>query len=193
MKAAVSVRMMCSLFGVALVALSGACGEPLSEEAFPEPLADEVAAAMPALTSAELETLRQQMLTEVNKARAVRRTCGTQSYPAVPPLQRDSRLDAAAQGHSEDMAAKNYFSHTSLDGRSPFDRMEDAGYSFRAAAENIAAGNPDVARTMSQWLQSAGHCRNIMSAQYVHLGIGFGTNSAARYRYYWTQNFGKPL
>jgi uncharacterized protein YkwD len=194
MKAATTVRTMCKVMSVALLSLAGACGQPMDEEDFPEPVAaEDVSASTSALTSSELETLRQQMLLEVNKARAVRRTCGTTSYPAVPPLKRDPRLDTASQGHSADMAAKNYFSHTSLDGRSPFDRMADAGYDYRAAAENIAAGNPDVARTMTQWLNSPGHCKNIMSGKYVHIGIGFATNSSARYRHYWTQNFGAPL
>ncbi len=52
-------------------------------------------------------------------------------------LTADARL-AAAQGHSADMAAKGYFSHTSRDGRTPWDRIGATGYRFTSAAENIA-------------------------------------------------------
>jgi uncharacterized protein YkwD len=178
---------------VALAALLHACGEPFSEDDLPEPIAPEAAVSAEPLTSSELSQLRAQMLTAVNNARAKARTCGATTYPAVPALTRDSRLELAAQRHSADMASKNFFSHTGSDGSSPFDRMLDAGYNFRAAGENIAAGYPDVARTLDQWLKSEGHCKNIMNAKFVHLGVGFADNSASTYKYYWTQTLGAPL
>lgn len=182
------------------VATSSGCGSADDPELFPEPIAttpdltlDQTAAASSALTASDVDTLRAQILTEINKARAVARKCGTQSFKAAPPLRRNAKLDTAAQNHSVDMATKNYFSHNSLDGRSPFDRMTDAGYHFSAAAENIAAGNSTAAATVQQWISSPGHCANLMSATYVDTGIGYGRNDKATYRYYWTQTFGKPL
>ena len=50
----------------------------------------------------------------------------------------DERLFEAARGHSEDMAAQGYFSHTSLDGRSFSQRITDAGYIWNTCSENIA-------------------------------------------------------
>jgi uncharacterized protein YkwD len=90
------------------------------------------------------------------------------------------------------MAQSDCFSHYSQDGRSPFDRIAAAGYPYRAAAENIAAGHPDVARTMGQWLSSAGHCRNIMNPTYVHIGLGYAQDAGATYQNDWTQTFGTP-
>ena len=192
-----------SLFVVAGLALAATsfvagCGTADDPELFPEPVAvapaDEAPAALTsALTATDVETLRAQILTEINKARAVARTCGTTSYPAAPPLKRNTKLDTTAQAHSVDMANKNYFSHTSLDGRSPFDRITSTGYRWGAAAENIAAGNSTAAATVQQWLTSAGHCANLMSKTYVDTGIGYGYSSTAKYKHYWTQNFAKPL
>ncbi len=188
--------------GLALVSLtlSTGCGTAEDPELFPEPVAtlpeltqDSTAASTAALTPSQIETLRAQILVEINKARAVARVCGTKSYAAAPALKRNTKLDTAAQAHSVDMATKNYFSHTSLDGRSPFDRMSAAGYAFSAAAENIAAGNATAAATVQQWIKSSGHCANLMSATYVDTGIGYGYNDKATYKHYWTQNFGKPL
>jgi uncharacterized protein YkwD len=196
MKAFTSTRTMFKVAGLALTLIAAACGDAeIDEESIPDPIGEEgepVASTSSALTSTQLEQLRDQMLAAVNKARATARTCGSKSYKAAPPLRRDSRLDRAAQGHTSDMANKNYFSHTGRDGSSPFERMLDAGYNYRTAGENIAAGYSDVARTMQQWLTSAPHCQNIMNPAYVHLGIGFAQNASSTYKNYWTHNFGAP-
>ncbi|MBL8932159.1 MAG: CAP domain-containing protein, partial [Kineosporiaceae bacterium] len=105
-------------------------------------------------------------------------------------LKADGKLTNAAQGHSADMAAKNYFSHTGLDGRSPFDRMRDAGYSYSMAAENIAAGQPTPAAVVNGWMNSAGHKANILNCKLTEIGVGVAKGGS--YGIYWTQNFGTP-
>src|SRR4051794_3611872 len=104
-----------------------------------------------------------QILDLVNVERA-KAGCGA--------LTLNSKLTAAAQAHTTDMATHNFFSHDSRDGRSPFDRIKAAGYSFSAAAENIAAGSTTAAGAMDQWMHSAGHKANILNCTYVHLGVG---------------------
>jgi uncharacterized protein YkwD len=54
------------------------------------------------------------------------------------PLSYDHQLATAARGHSEDMGLQDYFSHTSLDGRTVPDRITAAGYSYNTYGENIA-------------------------------------------------------
>jgi uncharacterized protein YkwD len=109
------------------------------------------------------------------------------------PLKLNSKLNKAAQGHSADMAKNDYFEHDSQDGRNPFDRMKAAGYSFSTAAENIAAGNTSAAKTMDQWMNSAGHKANILNCDFRELGVGYAKGVNATYSGYWTQNFGSPL
>lgn len=103
-------------------------------------------------------------------------------------LRVDSRLAAAARLHSIDMATKNYFSHTSLDGRSPWDRIQAQGYTA-GSAENIAAGQPSAASVVSAWMNSAGHRANILSCSNKAVGVGIGHGGS--YRIYWTQDFGR--
>jgi uncharacterized protein YkwD len=134
--------------------------------------------------------INQAMLAAVNRARAQSRRCGSTTYAAVPPLTLDSRLTAAAQGHSTDMATRNFFSHTGSDGSSPWTRITRAGYRFSYAGENIAAGYATVDAVMKGWLASAGHCANIMSRNFVHLGVSYAQGGS--YRHYWTQTFGRP-
>jgi len=107
------------------------------------------------------------------------------------PLVADTTLTAVAQAHSADMAARDYFSHDSLGGLSPFDRMDAAGYRFTAAAENIAAGQPTPASVVTAWMNSAGHRANILNCGYREIGIGYATGGS--YGTYWTQDFGTPL
>ena len=56
----------------------------------------------------------------------------------LQPLFANAKLISAARKHSEDMVVQNYFAHNSLDGRTPFQRMQNEGYSYSTAAENIA-------------------------------------------------------
>ncbi|NQU37139.1 MAG: CAP domain-containing protein [Actinobacteria bacterium] len=141
-------------------------------------------------TPSPYATQAAKVLSLTNQARSRSQVCGTTAYPAAGRLAASSRLQSVAQAHSQDMATNNYFDHTNQQGQSPFDRMAAAGYSYWAAGENIAAGQPTPAAVVQAWLDSPGHCRNIMSADYTELGVGVATGG--RYGIYWTQNFGTP-
>ena len=69
--------------------------------------------------------------------------------------------------------------------------MRAAGYSYRAAGENIAAGRSlaDPAAVVRAWLNSPGHCRVIMNGKYKELGVG-RVEGPGKYGIYYTQNFG---
>ena len=79
------------------------------------------------------------------------------------PLNADTNLATAARDHSEDMGLQDYFSHTSLDGRTVPDRITAAGYSFNTYGENIAAGQPTPERVVDAWMASSGHRANILN------------------------------
>lgn len=107
-----------------------------------------------------------------------------------PALSVDSRLTAAARGHSADMAARGYFSHETPEGVSFSARITQAGYRWSAAAENIAAGQRDAAAVMRAWMNSDGHRRNILNCSLRHIGVGLVYS--ANNRPYWTQDFASP-
>ncbi|EYB68751.1 Allergen V5/Tpx-1 related [Deinococcus phoenicis] len=130
----------------------------------------------------------QQVLTLTNQARAQARSCGATSFAATTPLTSSAQLEQAAQGHAADMAAKNYFSHTSQDGRTMAQRITATGYSWRTIGENIAAGQPTPESVVAGWLASEGHCRNIMNPSFKELGVGYAQGGA--YGSYWVQDFG---
>ena len=126
-------------------------------------------------------TLGQQVLDLVNQERA---------QQGLAPLQLDLRLAAAAQGHSDDMAAGNFMSHTGSNGSSPRDRIEATGYPWVQLAENVAAGQPTPEAVMSAWMGSSGHRANILRGSSQHIGIGYRFGEGTRYGHYWTMNFG---
>jgi uncharacterized protein YkwD len=134
-------------------------------------------------TSNTTDSSQQLMLQLVNASRAKGCTCGTTVMPPVNPLIWNNILAQVALAHSKDMNDNNYFSHTGLDGSSPGDRITAAGYIWTSYGENIAEGYPDEQSVMSAWLQSEGHCMNIMDAGFKEMG--FGKDGA-----YWTQDFG---
>jgi uncharacterized protein YkwD len=131
------------------------------------------------------------VLQRVNALRAAGAMCGTVSYPPTPALNWSNLLEQAANGHSSDMAQNNYFSHDSLDGRTFTQRLTAAGYNYSAAGENIAAGDVTVEQVVNHWLNSPGHCVNMMNAAYREVGVACAKSSSATYGNYWTMDLGQ--
>ncbi|EUC40988.1 hypothetical protein COCMIDRAFT_9246 [Bipolaris oryzae ATCC 44560] len=101
-----------------------------------------------------------------------------------------SHLANAAQGHSNDMASRGYFSHTTPEGVPFTNRILNAGYKFRSAAENIAKGQTSAADVVEAWMKSPGHRANILDCALQHTGVGAATGSDGSW--YWTQDFASP-
>ncbi len=143
----------------------------------------------------EVEQSGLVVLAAVNAARAAPRNCGGALFEAVPPLAWNAQLAEVALAHSGDMAAKRYFSHQGKDGRSVADRATQAGYRFRTIGENIAAGQDSAAEAIAGWLDSPGHCANIMNRQFTEMGVAFAASRNAdgeMGKLYWTQVLGAP-
>lgn len=135
-------------------------------------------------------TEEDAMVGLVNQLRATGTSCGSTTHAAVGPVTMNQYLREAARLHSQDMADQDYFSHTSLDGRSPWDRIGATAYQGSGVGENIAAGNSTAQRTFTQWLNSPGHCRNMMNGSANEMGVGYAVGQG-NYTHYWTQVFGR--
>ncbi|WP_307826447.1 sigma-70 family RNA polymerase sigma factor [Streptomyces pactum] len=103
------------------------------------------------------------------------------------PMSVNSRLTAAAQGHSDDMARRDFFDHTNPDGAGPGERITAAGYRWSTYGENIAAGQRTAADVMRSWMDSPGHRANILNCSFTEIGIGYREGAGGPW---WTQNFG---
>jgi len=139
------------------------------------------------------EAAGAQILDGVNRARAQPRSCGTQSFAAAPPVVWNGRLGLAALAHSSNMAEGHYFSHKEKDGSGVAERATRAGYTWRAVGENIASGNRTPQEAVAAWLDSPGHCANIMNPVFTEMGAAYAINPDNENRTpYWTQVFAKP-
>ncbi len=121
------------------------------------------------------------------ESEVIRLTNVERSKQGLAPLQGDWQLSRVARYKSADMRDRGYFSHTSPTYGSPFDMMKSFNISYRTAGENIAAGQTTAAQVVQEWMASPGHRKNILSANYTHIGVGYAKGGS--YGTYWTQMF----
>src|SRR2546430_16143241 len=116
---------------------------------------------------ASLDGSEQDLVARINSFRASR---------GLPTLAVSDTLSAAAKWMSFDMGARNYFAHTSLDGRSPTQRMYDAGYPAFGTwtGEDLAAGYTTTADVLNGWINSPAHYAVLVNPQYHAIGVGRG-------------------
>ncbi len=134
----------------------------------------------------------REVLVRVNAARASGRRCGSRPYPAVGPLALADGLSGVALAHSYDMTHTAGVDHRGRDGSTPGDRVRRSGYVAEIVGENVAGGVPTAAEVVDGWLQSPGHCTNIMDGRFTEMGIAFVVDSASPLQIYWTQLFAAP-
>lgn len=137
--------------------------------------------------------IAQEMLMRVNEVRAGGAMCGSATVPPASALLWNTELLEAAAGHSIDMAANNYFSHVSLDGRTPAQRLKQPGYAYSSMGENIAAGQTSVKAVVAAWVASPDHCKNLMNPVFRDIGVACVANSSTTYGRYWTMELGREF
>ena len=140
--------------------------------------------------AAQAGDVQAQVLALVNEARARPRRCGSESFGAARPLRFNATLQGISAAHAADMARHSYFEHTGRDGSRVSERASRAGYPWRAIGENIAAGQMQADAVVQGWLNSPGHCANLMSPTYTEMGAAFAVNNSSSAGIYWVQVFG---
>ena len=134
------------------------------------------------------QSLESAVMASTNEERAKR---------GLKTLQWDDQLADIARSHSEDMAARNYFSHVNPEGQMATDRARESGYdtykdlgngyAMNGIGENlvkIPLGNVkgvgvvtndprSVANaSITLWLGSPSHRANMLNDRYDHIGVG---------------------
>ena len=90
----------------------------------------------------------------------------------LPALVSNQLLAKAAQAKANDMLAKGYFAHNSPDGKTPWDFIVSAGYSYLSAGENLAVNFVEAESVEAAWMNSPGHKANILNKSFEEIGIG---------------------
>lgn len=136
--------------------------------------------------------LARQTLELVNEARARGTRCGTRTFGSAPPVRLSGALAGVALGHAADMAEHGYFEHRDLAGHSPAERVRAVGYQESLVGENIAYGPKSPEEVVRGWLDSPGHCENIMDPRFAEMGIAYAPGRASRRGLYWVQVLAAP-
>lgn len=146
---------------------------PAQQPAQQQAPAEQTKEAAPA--TSEVSAYEKKVLELTNQERA---------KAGVPALKLDVELSKVAREKSRDMQSKGYFDHNSPTYGSPFDMMKQFGISYTTAGENIAMGQQSPEEVVQAWMNSEGHRKNIMNANFTHLGVGHVADGN-----YWTQMF----
>lgn len=183
----------------ALLAACGGGGDGASD-APPTPTSAPAPAPAPApetpspatRATCSLAGFQAEALRLVNAQRSAGASCGSRgAFAAAVPLAWNDALTQAGLRHSDDMVARNFFSHTGSDGTSAGTRATAAGYVWSSWGENIAAGQRSVAEVVAGWMASDGHCANIMGPGFRDLGLAcVSGNAGTTYGTYWTMVLG---
>ena len=103
------------------------------------------------------------------------------------PLKSNRHLARAARNHANDMVARGYFSHDSMNGNSFVDRIRKAGYvparAFPSLGEDLAWGSGSLGtprEIVQGWMESPGHRANILNPRFREggMGVAFGDPGA---------------
>jgi uncharacterized protein YkwD len=132
-------------------------------------------------TAASVPVMRTAVVCLVNQQRAER---------GLPPLTVAAKLNVLAQRWSRTMVAHNQFSHARF-----VQRIDAVHYNWQVAEENIATGYDTPSGTVTAWMASPDHCRNILSPSVRQVGTGerpAPVRSYASSPATWTQDFGLP-
>lgn len=99
----------------------------------------------------------------------------------LPAVKTDGALTALARRQASAMARAGAIGHDI--GGSFLSRVSSLGRS--RAAENVAAGHSSFATTLQQWIDSAGHRRNLLMRGATRIGVASASNAASRYKTFW--------
>ncbi len=138
--------------------------------------------------SAQTKIDQDLILKLVNEARSVDCKCGHESKKQAPPLIWDDKLEVAARRHANDMARKKFFSHTGSDNSSVSQRVDKVGFKWRTVGENLAMGRLNEAEVVKGWMDSPGHCNNIMNPDFKRMGVAISSDGK-----YWVQVFATAM
>lgn len=117
----------------------------------------------------------------------------SRSLEKLSTLAPNPVLELAAKKKAEDMAQKGYFAHTSPEGRTPWYWVQEAGYKYSYAGENLAVNFFDSKDVVEAWMRSPGHRANIVNNNYTEIGIALASGMYQGHEAtFVVQYFGRP-
>jgi uncharacterized protein YkwD len=98
------------------------------------------------------------------------------SQYGIGPLSLNPSLSNIARSRGMDMINRNYFSHTTPDGKNIFIILNENGFCWQIAGENIyqclPTGMGSESAILSTWMASPSHRDNLLNGAFNQVGIG---------------------
>lgn len=89
----------------------------------------------------------------------------------LAPLENHAGLEQAAKLKAYDILNRQYWSHSAPDGTGPWTFIDEVGYRYEAAGENLARNFSSSEATVAAWMASDGHRANILKEGYTDVGF----------------------
>jgi len=135
------------------------------------------------ITQAQPDQMRAAVLCLINEQR---------TEHGLPRLAPSTKLDRSAQGWTDSMVDSDEFTH----GAAFMDRISATGFDWTTVGENIATGYETPSSVVRAWMNSPGHCANILDPAYREVGTGVSARRIPRASTElgtWTQDFGRLM
>lgn len=118
-------------------------------------------------TTAAVNNIENSLFNALNTVR---------SQYGIGPLNLNPSLSNIARSRSADMLSRNYFSHTTPDGKNIFNILNENFFNWQIAGENIYQCSPaeigSESAILNTWLASPSHRANLLNGAFRQVGIG---------------------
>lgn len=123
----------------------------------------------------------QVLASSITESTIFNLTNSERSTYSVAKVSWNYKLANAAKAKAQDMINKDYFSHNTPSGATPWTFITAAGYNYIYAGENLAMNFTAAEDVMVSWMNSGGHRANILSTNFKELGVGVVTGEYQGY------------
>lgn len=120
----------------------------------------------PTIMSGDTVTVAKNIVIYSNKER---------EKMGIGKVYENENLSKAAYDKLKDMFDKNYWDHTGPSGETAWDFINDSGYRYLLAGENLARGFNRSQDVVTAWMESPSHRENILNGRFKEIGVAVGS------------------
>ncbi|MFZ5376111.1 MAG: CAP domain-containing protein [Patescibacteria group bacterium] len=108
---------------------------------------------------------------EISADKVLEKTNLERQKMGLSTLTYNDKLAAAALSKAQNMFDQQYWSHNSPDGHEPWFFINQAGYVYQVAGENLARDFQTTDQMVSAWMESPTHRANIVNDKFTEIGV----------------------
>lgn len=108
---------------------------------------------------------------DVSRASLLADTNQVRQANKAPTLNLNDDLNRAAEAKADNMFAEQYWSHTAPSGATPWQWIDESGYQYAYAGENLAKGFMTAEGVVTAWMHSPEHRENLLKSEYQDVGF----------------------